>query len=117
VLVHPANIQEKAGGVLLLQRVSATLRRVGLIYADSGYAGPSFDAACEQINGWRVIIVRRPEQGGFKVLQKRWVVERTFAWLGRNRRLSKDYEHLPVVSEAFVMLAMIRLMLRRAATQ
>jgi putative transposase len=114
VLVHPANIQEKAGAALLLERVAGTLRRLGLIYGDSGYQGPSFDAACEQLNGCRAIIVRRPQGTGFAVLPRRWVVERTFAWLGRNRRLSKDYEQLPTVSEAFVMLGMIRIMLRRA---
>jgi putative transposase len=114
VLVHPANIQEKAGAALLLERVGSTLRRLGLIYGDGAYEGPSFDAACEKLNGCRAIIVRRPEHSGFAVLPKRWVVERTFAWLGLNRRLSKDYEQLTTVSEAFVMLAMIRIMLRRA---
>lgn len=116
VLVHPANIQEKAGAALLLQRVAGTLCRLGLIYGDSGYESPSFEAACERLNGCRAMIIRRPPHAGFVVLPRRWVVERTFPWLGRNRRLSKDYEQLTAVSEAFVMLAMIRIMLRRATT-
>ena len=62
--------------------------------------------------GFSLAIVKRTEPG-FKLLPRRWVVERTFAWLGRNRRLSKDYEQLPEVSQAMVYVAMVRLMLRR----
>ena len=90
MLVHPANIQEKAGAALLFERIAGTLRRLALIYGDGGYAGPSFEATCEAFNNCRVEIVRRSDTLDFAVLPKRWLVERTFAWIGRNRRLSKD---------------------------
>ena len=115
MLVHPASIQEKAGAALLFARIAGTLRRLALIYGDGGYQGESFEASCERFNDCRAVIVKRSQEPGFQVLPKRWVVERTFAWLGRNRRLSKDYEQLPAVSEAFVMLAMVRLLLARSA--
>ena len=113
--MHPANIQEKTGAALLFERIAGTLRRLALIYGDGGYRGASFEATCEAFNGCRVEIVKRSDTPGFQALPKRWVVERTFAWIGRNRRLSKDYEALTSVSEAFVMIAMVRLMLARLA--
>ena len=64
---------------------------------------------------WRLQIVKRSDSAGFEVLPKRWIVERTFAWLNRQRRLSKDYERLPATSEAFIYVAMIRLMVKRLA--
>ncbi len=82
-----------------------------LVWADSGYQG-QLEVSVPIVFCFSLTIVKRTEPG-FKLLPRRWVVERTFAWLGRNRRLSKDYEQLPQVSEAMVYIAMVRLMLRR----
>lgn len=112
VLVNPANTSDAAGAAALMARVQGTLSRLGIVYADGGYDYESVAEACRTVNQARLVVVKRTDPG-FKVLPRRWVVERTFAWLGRNRRLSKDYEQLPEVSEAFVKLGMIRLMTAR----
>ncbi len=84
-----------------------------MIWADGGYAG-RLGAWVAQTCGWKLGIVLRDScLGGFQVLPKRWIVERTFAWLGKYRRLSKDYEALSETSEAFIYAAMIHLMVRR----
>ena len=115
MLVHAADIQDKPGSVQLLQRCAKGFQRLQVIFADGGYDGPTVRDACATHHNSRLEVVKRSKQHGFKVLPKRWIVERTFAWLGRNRRLSKEYEQLPEVSEAFVMLAMLRLILARIA--
>lgn len=114
VLVNPANTSDAAGAIELMARVKGVLVRLGVVYADGAYAYDSVAEACGTVNEARLAVVKRTDPG-FKVLPKRWIVERTLAWLGRNRRLSKDYEELPQVSEAFVKLAMIRLMTARLA--
>jgi len=84
-----------------------------LIWADSAYAGQLVNWAFAS-GGWLVEVVKRARNShSFEVLPRRWVVERTLGWLGRNRRLSKDYEELPESSEAWVYIAMIHLMLKR----
>ena len=85
------------------------------LFADGGYQGPQFEQAVTKIlPELRVEIVKRSDQAkGFKILPKRWVVERTFAWLSRCRRLAKDFENLTRIALAFVKLASIRFMLRR----
>ena len=85
-----------------------------LIWADSWYSGENFASAVMVVCGAKVEVVKRIKDG-FEVLPRRWVVERTFGWLGRYRRLSKDYELLSEVSESMVYAAMVRLMLRRLA--
>ena len=86
-----------------------------LVLAHAGYQGDLI-AWLKQTLGWLLTIVHKlPEQLGFEVLPKRWIVERTFAWLNRQRRLSKDYERLPETSEAFIYVAMIRIMLKKLA--
>src|SRR5216684_1205559 len=110
VLVNPANTSDAAGAIELMARVRGVLVRLGIVYADGGYAYDSVANACRSVNNARLMVVKRTDPG-FKVLPKRWIVERTLAWLGRNRRLSKDYEQLPHVSEAFVKMAMVRLMI------
>ena len=116
VLAHPADIQDRPGAVSRLPRLQGVVSRLAILYADSGYAGPMVETACQALgNCLLVTIAKDAAAQGFHVLPKRWVVERTLAWLCRNRRLSKDYEHLPAVSEAFVKLAMIRLMTARLA--
>lgn len=113
VVVHAASIQDRDGAKLVLDKVKDRLPRLRLIWADGGYAGQLVDwvkTAC----GWVLEIVKRPDDvKGFRVLPRRWVVERTFAWLGKYRRLSKDYESLPETSEALIYTAMIHVMVRR----
>ena len=113
VIVHSANIQDRDGAKYLLTYIAEWLPRVGVIVADGGYAGKLVRWVRETF-GWSLRVVKRTaEMVGFEVLPTRWVVERTFAWLGNYRRLSKDYEGRTEVSEAFVYVAMIHLMLRR----
>lgn len=117
VVVHAANIQDRDGAKLVLTRIEGRFPRLQLIWADGGYAGKLVDwvkSACRLV----LDIVKRPKgMEGFQVLPRRWVVERTFGWLGRYRRLSKDYEELPETSEAMIYAAMIHLMVRRLARQ
>jgi putative transposase len=89
--------------------------RLKLIWADGGYRGELIPWV-KQTLGWTLEIVEKlGDQVGFQVVPKRWIVERTFAWLNRQRCLSKDYERLPATSEAFIYVAMIRLMVKRLA--
>jgi putative transposase len=89
--------------------------RLQLIWADGGYSGKLIDWVY-QFGHWALEIVKRSDDvKGFEVLPHRWIVERTFGWLGRYRRLSKDYEELPETSESMIYLAMINLMTRRLA--
>ena len=117
VVVHKASIQERAGAKLLLQRAALKgFERLKLIWADGGYSGQPMIDWVWQLAGWIFKVIKRAEDAvGFVVLPRRWVVERTFAWLGRYRRLSKDYEQLPETSEAMIYAAMVRIMLRRLA--
>jgi transposase len=128
-LVHPANLQDRASAPRLLLTVADTLPRLELIWADSASVGPVQTWVWETV-GWRLPIVERPGgrgQGvradqempvrapGLHLLPRRWVVERTFAWIGRNRRMSTDDAFLPATSEAWLYLCMIRLLLKRLA--
>ncbi len=112
VVVHAASIQDRDGAKLVLQKLANRFSRLTLIWADGGYAGKLI-AWTAEFGNWVLQIVKRTELHCFVVLPKRWVVERTFAWLGKYRRLSKDYESLPVSSEAMIQLAMINLMIHR----
>jgi putative transposase len=112
VVVHPANIQDRDGGRLVLDKLGSRLRRLKRIWVDGGYAGTFLDWARHAF-GRIVEVVKRSDLHRFVVLPKRWVVERTFGWLGKYRRLSKDYETLPSSSENMIYLAMINLMLHR----
>jgi putative transposase len=115
VVVHPANIQDRDGAKLVLAKLAGRYRRLRVIWADGGYAGQLLVWALV-VGGWVIELVKKREgTTTFAVLPKRWIVERTFAWLGRSRRLSKDYEALPETSEAWVRIAMIHLMLKRLA--
>lgn len=116
VVVHPANIQDRDGAKLVLQKVKwfGWLR---LVYADGGYAGALVQWVRKTFWGQGTHLQIVPRLGsGFRVLAKRWIVERTFAWLGTYRRLSKDYEVKPTHAEAFIYAASTRLMLRRLAS-
>lgn len=115
VLVHAASIQDADGAGDLLRRIKPLYCWLQTVFADSIYDRVAALLACFLL-GLTLIVVRRiAGTKGFIVLPRRWVVERTIGWISRWRRLSKDYEHLPEVSEAMVTLAMIRLMLHRLA--
>ena len=115
VVVHAANIQDADGAGVLLRRVKALYCWIKVIFADSIYNRLAALLACFLLGLTLIIVRRMAGTSGFMLLPRRWVVERTLGWLGRWRRLSKDYEQLPEVSEAMVTLAMIRLMLHRLA--
>ncbi len=113
VVVHAANIQDRDGAKLVLSKLVGRFPRLKIIWADSAYAGQLVPWTWA-LGGWLLEIVRRkPDSHRFEVLPRRWVVERTLGWLGRCRRLSKDYEALPETSETWVHIAMIHLMLKR----
>ena len=116
--VHPASVQDRDGARLLLAALALRFGWLRCIWADGGYAGAlvAWVRQLRPLRGTRLEIVKHGAKlSHFKLLPRRWVVERTFAWLGRARRLSKDYEHTVESSESFIYLAMIRLMLRRLA--
>ena len=115
VLVHVASIQDADGAGDLLRRIKPLYCWLRTVFADSIYNRVTALLACFLLGIPLVIVSRIPGTKGFVVLPRRWVVERTIGWLGRWRRLSKDYEQLPEVSETMVILAMIRLMVHRAA--
>jgi len=114
-VVHPADIQDRDGGALAMTALFGLYPFLMKLYADGGYQGPIFQNAVKAaIDTVNVEIVKRSDQAkGFVVLPKRWVVERTFAWLGRCRRLAKDWECLNRRARAFLLLASVRLMVRR----
>ena len=115
VVVHAASIQDADGAGDLLQRIKPLYCWLRTVFADGGYNRVAALLACFLLGLTLIIVGRIPGTKGFVVLPRRWLVERTLGWLGRWRRLSKDYEHLPEVSEAMVTLAMIRLMVHRVA--
>ena len=112
VVVHSAAVQDRDGGRRVLRALLGWFPRLLTIFADGAYAG-RLERVAAGMGGWLLSIVRKTPGRGFVVLPKRWVVERTFAWLGRFRRLSKDYEEQTRNSETMIRLAMISIMLRR----
>jgi putative transposase len=119
VVVHSASIQDYDGAVLvlgILGRLKARFNRLKVIFADSAYGRNNLPECVKDAFGWVLQTVLRPVNvKGFVVLPKRWIVERTFAWLGRYRRHSKDYERNTASSEAMIYIAMSHIMLRRIA--
>lgn len=117
VVVHPANVQDYDGAVLvlgLLGRLKERFRRLKVIFADSAYGRNNLPECVKDAFGWLLQTVLRPVNvKGFVVLPKRWIVERTFGWLGRYRRHSKDYERNTASSEAMIYIAMTHMMLQR----
>ena len=115
VVVHAANIQDRDGAKLVLGKLRGRYRRLKLIWADGGYAGKLIEWTAS-FGNWVLEIVKRSDDViGFVVLPRRWIVERTFGWIGRYRRMSKDYEMLPASSEAMILIVMINLMVHRLA--
>lgn len=111
IVVHSAGIQDRVGVKSLLIKMAQKYRRLEVIFADGGYTG-TLIAWCFAMFHWTIKIIKRNDKI-FKILPKRWIVERTFGWLLFRRRLAKDYEHNPRSSEAMVQIAMINLMLKR----
>lgn len=114
VVVTEANTQDRLGGVAVLMEEACESEKLQLLWVDQGYTGEKFARAIASVCNAQVEVVKRSE-AGFQILPRRWVVERTLGWLGRYRRLSKDYELLPEVSESMIYAAMVRLMLHRLA--
>jgi transposase len=114
-IVHPADIQDRDGGVLVMATLFGMFPFLKTLFADSGYQGPKFAKALGKVlPHLNIEIVKRSDRvSGFVVLPKRWIVERTIAWLNRCRRLAKDWENLNRKALAFLRLASIRLMLRK----
>lgn len=116
-VIHAANIQDRDGASWVLNSVRKTHPWLRHIFADGGYAGPKLKGALEKIGCWTMEIVKRSDKAtGFEVIPRRWVVERTFAWLGRCRRLSKDWEKSIQSAESWLLIAHIRLLTRRIAS-
>ena len=115
VIVHSAAVQDRDGGVLLLATLFGRFPYLEKLFADSAYQGPIFaDALAKILSQVKIEIVKRSDQTkGFVTLPKRWIVERTIAWLNRCRRLAKDWENLNLAALVFLRFASIRLMLRR----
>jgi putative transposase len=118
VVVHSAGIQDRDGAKQVFERAEGQgrLERMGKVFADNGYWHAKLNEWIKTKYGgqWELEVVVRGEGAvGFEPLPKRWVVERTFAWISRNRRMSRDYEYFPRTSEAFIYLAMARTLLRR----
>lgn len=116
VLVSEANASERLGAVVVFHEVRERLSRLEVVWVDQGYSGDNFAQAIRQICGEavRVEVIERTSKS-FEVLPQRWIIERTFGWLNRYRRLSKDYELYSDHSEGMIYGALIRLMLRRLA--
>ena len=116
VVVHSAGIQDRDGADLVLDRIRQRFNWLELVWADGGYNAHQVNSTLARNPGLRIQIVKRSDDmKGFVLLPRRWVVERTFSWFGRNRRLNKDYENLADTLAAFVSLACIQIAVRRLA--
>ena len=115
VVVHPADVQDRDGAFHLLRRARRMFPFIERIFADGGYAGQKMALVVWRTGAWKLQIVKRSDAPGFVVLPKRWIVERTFAWINCNRRLARDFERYATTVTAFVRVAMIRIMLKRLA--
>ena len=114
VIVHSAGIQDRDGATLVLDKIRQRFPWLELVWADAGYNAHQVKDAVARSPGLRLEIIKRTDDTkGFVVLPRRWVVERTFSWFGRNRRLAKDYENLADTLAAFVTLAAIQFAIRR----
>jgi transposase len=118
VAVHPANIQDRDGaGLVLTPATRAMWPFIERIFADGGYQGPRAALAAKRSGSWVIEVIKRTELHKFVVLPKRWIIERTNAWISLNRRLMRDFERYARTVAGFVRLAMIKIMLRRLTRQ
>jgi putative transposase len=118
IYVTSADVQDRVGARCLLAGLKPFVPRLKKIWADGAYTGEKLADWCKEQGGWELEIVERSaDTEGFAVVPRRWIVERTFGWLMRNRRLSKDYERMVQSSEGFMEVAMIRLILKRLARE
>ena len=116
VVVHPANIQDRDGACLVLGTIRDLYPWLRHIFADGGYAGKKLRGKLQRIGKWKIEVIKRPREAtGFEVLPRRWVVERTFAWLGRCRRLAKDFEATIDSAVTWLFAANIRRLTRHIA--
>ncbi len=116
IIVHTADIQDRDGAPQVLKIARFLFPWLRHIFADGGYAGDKLKAALKGKGDWTIEVIKRPNSAkGFEVLPRRWVVERTFSWLGRCRRLAKDWEKSTQVSAAWATIAHIRVLTRRIA--
>ncbi|MGH1484463.1 MAG: IS5 family transposase [Geminicoccales bacterium] len=117
-VVHEANIQDRDGAVPLLVSIRECWPWLRHVFADGGYAGSKLEDALAKVGKWTLEIVKRSDTAkGFELLPRRWVVERTLAWLNRNRRLAKDFEATIESAKAWLMIASVKLMIRRMTRQ
>ena len=115
-IVHAADIQDRDGAPDLIKSMRTSYPWLRHVFADGGYAGPKLEAALAKLGKWTLAIIKRSDAAkGFELLPRRWVVERTIAWLNRNRRLAKDFEATIESATAWVMLASVKLLSRRVA--
>ena len=114
-VVHAADIQDRDGAPQLLQSIPSVFPRLRHLFADSAYAGAKLRAALAPLGRWTLEIVKRAAAQGFVLLPRCWVVERTLAWLNRNRRLAKDFEATIASAETWLWIASVKLMVRRLA--
>ena len=116
LVVHEADIQDRDGAPLILASIRSRYPWLRHIFADGGYAGDKLRKALKRIGEWTIEIIKRSDTvKGFEVLPRRWVVERTFAWIGRCRRLAKDFEATIASAVAWALVAHIRTLTRRLA--
>lgn len=116
LMVHEAGIQDRDGAPALLASMRAPFPWLRHVFADGGYAGPKLRGALDKIGQWTIEVIKRSDTAqGFETLPRRWVVERTFAWLGRCRRLAKDFEGTIESAVAWITIASIRMLTRRLA--
>jgi len=116
VVVHSAGIQDRDGAARVFDKIRQRFNWLELVWADGGYNARQVNEAVAREPSLRIEIIKRSDDmKGFVVLPRRWVVERTFSWFGRNRRLAKDYENLAATLTTFVTLAAIQLGIRRLA--
>ena len=116
-VVHTADIQDRDGAPNVLTSIRASFPWLRHVFADGGYGGEKLETALYGKGNWSFEIIKRSDTAkGFEVLPRRWVVERSFAWFGRNRRLAKDFEETIASSTAWLLLASVQLMTRRLAS-
>jgi putative transposase len=116
-VIHAANVQDRDGAPGVLAAIRHRYPWLRHVFADGGYTGKKLKAALARMGKWTVQIVKRSDKAkGFEVIPRRWVVERTFAWLSRNRRLAKDFERTIESATAWLFIASVQLLARRIAS-